>query len=94
MSGVQKIGNVHDFNIYGMFFRCVCVCVKTWPYVVHRVRRGHATEPETESLSEREENSTCAAQSESVTQLESFPIMKQDMERLCFNGEREGERER
>ena len=35
-----------------------------------------------------------AAQSETVTHLESFPIMKQDMERLCFNGEREKERER
>lgn len=84
--------------IFKKNFSGVCVCVKTWPswytYIVHRVRRGHATEPETESLSEREENSTCAAQSESVTQFESFPIMKQDMERLCFNGEREGERER
>lgn len=37
---------------------------------------------------------TCAVQSETVTHLKSFPIMKQDMERLCFNGEREGERGR
>lgn len=31
----------------------------------------------------------CAVQSETVSHLESFPVMKQDMERLCFNGERE-----
>lgn len=33
-------------------------------------------------------------QSETATHLDSFPIMKHDMERLYFNGERErGERE-
>lgn len=33
----------------------------------------------------------CAVQTETVTHLESFPIMKQDTQRLYFNGERETE---
>lgn len=42
---------------------------------------------------EREENTACVLCA-TVAHSESFPIMKQDMERLCFNGEIEREEER
>lgn len=43
---------------------------------------------------DRERKLHVCLQSETVTHLESFPIIKQDRERFCFNGERESERKK
>lgn len=66
--------------------------IKRELYIVQRVRNRHDIQWQCNWRAWKREKTACdAAQSETVTHLESFPVMKQDIERLCFNGE--GERE-